>query len=277
MPGPAASPIEHEVGRADARPVACPVILVANRKGGTGKTTVAVNLAAELVRTVGPALILDLDPQGHAGLGVGVIAKPGEPTVHDLFTGRRTGLEDAIRATSVEGLDVVPADRCFVGDYAVREPRTLSRALEPLRRRYAAIVLDTPPTVDALLVNALVAADRCLVPTVLHWLALDGVSQFARLFFKVAAHFNPALGQLAIVPVLVDTRSTMQRAVLAELVRRYGPERICRAIRVDVSLAEAFGQGIPVRNYRPASRGAADFERLCDDVSTVGSTYSPRI
>ncbi|NJL08041.1 MAG: ParA family protein [Methylacidiphilales bacterium] len=88
---------------------------------------------------------------------------------------------------------------------------------------------------------------------------------------------QPALGSLAIVPVLVDTRSTMQRAVLAELIRRYGPERIFRAIRVDVSLAEAFGQGVPVRAYRPASRGAADFERLCGEISSIGKTYSPSL
>ncbi|WP_170263536.1 ParA family protein [Blastochloris sulfoviridis] len=251
------------------------MILVANRKGGTGKTTVAVNLAAELVRTHGPTLLVDMDPQGHAGLGLGVIAKAGEPTVHDLFTGRAARLEEAVRPTSIAGLDIVPADRGFAGDFTVREPRALAAALEPLRARYAAIVLDTPPTVDAALVNALAAADRCLVPTVLHWLALDGVSQFARLFFRVAAYVNPALGPLAIVPVLVDTRSTMQRAVLAELIRRYGPERIFRAIRVDVSLAEAFGQGVPVRAYRPASRGAADFERLCGEISSIGKTYSP--
>lgn len=251
------------------------VILIANRKGGTGKTTVAVNLAAELVRTRGPTLVVDLDPQGHAGLGLGVIAKAGEPTVHDLFTGQSARLDGAIRRTSVDGLDVIPANRGFSGEFTVREPRTLAAALAPLRARYAAIVLDTPPTVDAILVNALVAADRCLVPTLLHWLALDGLSQFARLFFRVAAHVNPALGALAIVPVLVDTRSTMQRAVLAELIRRYGPERIFRAIRVDVSLAEAFGLGIPVRAYRPASRGAADFERLCGEVSSFAKTYSP--
>ncbi|NJL08086.1 MAG: AAA family ATPase [Methylacidiphilales bacterium] len=126
-----------------------PVILVANRKGGTGKTTVAVNLAAELVRTHGPTLLVDIDPQGHAGLGLGVIAKAGEPTVHDLFTGRSTRLEGAVRPTSIEGLDIVPADRSFAGDFTVREPRALAVALEPLRARYAAIVLDTAPISSA--------------------------------------------------------------------------------------------------------------------------------
>lgn len=243
------------------------ILAVANRKGGTAKTTTAVNLAASLAERGRRVLLVDLDSQGHAGLGFGVRARPGEPTVHDLFRG--TGVTDlgrAVRRAAVPNVDVLPADRGFSGPDGAVAPLGLAAALKPLATDYAVILIDTAPTADALLISALASAHHVLVPTQLSHLAVDGVGQFARAFFRVATSLNPGLRGLSIVPVQVDLRITMQREALEQLASRFGRERLLAGIRTDIALAEAFGCGRPVRYVKPRARAVQDFELLCDHV-----------
>lgn len=243
------------------------ILAVANRKGGTAKTTTAVNLAAALGQRGCRVLLVDLDTQGHAGLGFGVRASTGQPTVHDLYRG--TGGADlgrAIRSTAVPNVDVLPADRGFSGPDGPVAPLALATALRSLAEAYAMILIDTAPTADALLINALASAHHVLVPTQLHHLAVDGVAQFARSFFHVATTLNPALGGLSILPVQVDLRITMQRDALEQLTTRFGRERLLPGIRSDIALAEAFGHAVPVRHFKARARAIQDFEQLCDHV-----------
>ena len=243
------------------------ILAVANRKGGTAKTTTVVNLAAALAHRGLRVLLVDLDSQGHAGLGFGVRAAPGEPTVHDLYRGSGAAdLARAVRTTVVPEVDVLPADRGFPGPDGTVAPLALATALKPVAEAYAVTLIDTAPTADALLVNALASAQHVLVPTQLHHLAVDGVGQFARSYFRVATTLNPELRGLSIMPIQVDLRITMQREALERLEGRFGRERLLPGIRPDIALAEAFGREVPLRYFKPRSRAVQDFDVLCSHV-----------
>ncbi len=242
------------------------ILAVANRKGGTAKTTTTVNLAAALGARGLRVLLVDLDTQGHAGLGFGVRAAPGQPTVHDVFRGGGAAITRGIRSTAVPNVDVLPADRAFAGPDGPVAPLGLAAALKPLSEAYRVTLIDTAPTADALLINALASAHHVLVPTQLHHLSVDGVGQFARSFFRVATTLNPELRGLSILPVQVDLRVTMQREALEQLKARFGPERLLPGIRPDIALAEAFGREVPLKHFKPRSRAIQDFETLCSHV-----------
>jgi chromosome partitioning protein len=242
------------------------VIAVANRKGGVGKTTTAVNVAAELGSRGRRVLLIDLDPQGHAGLGLGVVATRDEASVHQIFRQRPIDLSAAIKASDVVNVDVLPSEREFQVHDAVNDPLRLVRSLSTLSERYDEIVIDTSPTVDVSTVAALAAADHVLIPTQLQHLAHDGVVRFATVLLRVATALNRRFADLAIVPIQIDVRINLQRMVLARLVKEFGHKRIFRGIRTDVALAEAFGSHTAVRYYRPQSRAAADYAFLTDDI-----------
>ena len=242
------------------------IIAVANRKGGVGKTTTAVNVAAELAGRGHRVLVVDLDPQGHAGLGLDVVASRSEATVHQVFRDGAVDLEPAVRKSGVTDIDVLPAEHDFDAHAAVNDPRKLARGLAAFEGRYDEIVIDTSPSIDVTTVSALTAAQYVLIPTQLHHLAYDGVVRFSAVLLKVASMVNRRFADLAIVPVQVDIRTRLQCLVLAKLVKEFGPKRVFRGIRTDISLAEAFGSRMPVRLYGPQSRAATDYALLTDDI-----------
>lgn len=153
------------------------IIAISNRKGGTGKTTVSVNLAAELAALGLRVLLIDLDSQGHCAVGCGVKPKAGEPSVHRLFIDPAATLSDAIVPTIMNKLWLAPADPLFDHGSGERDDQRLRNAIadEKLAERFDIIVIDTPPSLDALLVNGLLAATRVLVPYVPHYLSYEGV------------------------------------------------------------------------------------------------------
>ena len=191
------------------------VIAVANRKGGVGKTTTAVNVAAELASRGRRVLVVDLDTQGHASLGLGVVAARAGLGAHSVFRNAKMDLGAAIQTSKSCGVDVLPPERELQGCEYVSDPLRLARALAPLAANYDDVVIDTSPAVDVVMVAALAAADRLLIPTQLQHLSYDGVVKFARVLLSVATQLNRSLVDFAIVPVQIDMRINLQRLVLA--------------------------------------------------------------
>jgi chromosome partitioning protein len=245
------------------------IIAVANRKGGVGKTTTTVNLAAELASRGRRVLVVDLDPQGHAGIGLDVIASQSEATVHQIFREGPIDLASAVRKSRVTDIDVLPAERDFDVHRTVNDPLRLARGLAALGEQYDDIVIDTSPSVDVTTVAALAAAHHVLIPTQLQHLAYDGIIRFSNVLFKVATMLNARFTDLAIVPIQIDVRTHLQRIVLAKLMKEFGHKRVLRGIRTDISLAEAFGSSTPVRYYRPQSRAATDYALLTEDILSL--------
>lgn len=252
------------------------VLSVSNRKGGSGKSTTVVNLAAEWAASGRRVLVVDLDTQGHAGLGLGLTAARGQPTAHDLFRRPEVDLIAAARPSAWPGLSCVPADPLFEGE-GCRDPDLLARQLRrpELAERFDLILLDTPPSLDFLLINALTAADGVLIPMLPHVLSAEGVSQLSRLFFRVARTSNPDLRLLGILPVMVNPRINHHQDSLAAVTRQFGAERMMRGIRSDIALAESFAAGQPARVYAPRSRGAMDYFLLAGDLAQVWRPLSP--
>ena len=242
------------------------VLAIANRKGGTGKSTIAVNLAAEFGALGYRTLVIDLDPQGHAGFGFGANAADERRSVHTVFVEAQVDLSGSIQHTNEPDVDLIPADRNF-GQTRIDDPQCLARALDPIRSRYDVILLDCPPAAADIIVSALLAADGVLVPVTLDHLALDGAQQFARSYHRVMLSLHATLLGLAITPMRVDLRSSLQKFILSKALRGFGRAQVTSGIRADVAVGEAFGHRRPLRRYRQYARAADDFRVLAGDVA----------
>jgi chromosome partitioning protein len=244
------------------------VLTISNRKGGSGKSTSAVNLAAEWAARGARTLVVDLDTQGHAGLGLGVTAAKGAATAHSVFQDPAFDIRAAIVATQWPNLSCVPADQLFDGRGASQDLTALRRQLRrpEMAALFDIVVLDTPPSLDFVLMNAMAAADGVLIPMLPHALSAEGVKQLSRLFFRIATTANPGLKMLGLLPVMVNSRVNHHRNVLADVTRQFGPERVLRGVRTDIVLAEAFAAGKPIRAFAPRSRGGMDYFLLADEL-----------
>ncbi|MBC7685998.1 MAG: ParA family protein [Bdellovibrionales bacterium] len=239
-------------------------IVVSNRKGGAGKTTVSVNLAAELAALGLRVLLVDLDSQGHCAVGVGIKVGKATPTVHDVFRSVDARLAAAVQPTAFDNLALAPADPLFEHGEGLRDEGLLKRALAEAEivANFDVVILDTPPSLDILLLNALTAANWVVVPFVPHPLASEGVKQLMRVLFKIISGSNQQLKLAGFLPMMGNEQIRVHRSVTGDVAQQFGVARLLPAIRSDIRAAEAFAAGKPVRYYAPRSRAAEDFAEL---------------
>ena len=238
--------------------------VVSNRKGGTGKTTVTVNLASELASLGKRVLLVDLDTQSHCAVGLGIKVTKDMPTVHDIFRNANAKLATAIQKTAFENLSLAPANPLYEHGEGLRHEGLLKQALaeEEIVNNFDVVILDTPPSHDILLLNALVAANWVVVPYMPHPLASEGARQLMRVLFKVISGSNQQLKLAGFLPMMASDSIRIHRAVIKDVTHQFGASRMLPGIRNDIRLAESFGVGKPIRYFAPKSRGAEDFAKL---------------
>ncbi|MBA2503341.1 MAG: ParA family protein [Pyrinomonadaceae bacterium] len=246
------------------------VIAIANQKGGVGKTTTAINLAAAFARRGNRVLLLDLDPQGNSSISF-LDSHAIEHSAYELMTDGQSAAEIYIHPTALENLEVIPArinlaklEAKLVGDFDA--PFRLKDRLESFRRKYDLIVIDTPPTLGLTTVNALVAATHVLIPIQSSYFALEGTDDLLETIEKVKARPNPNLRLLGVVITLHDRRTTLAREVCGQIREVFGEKTFETVITKSVRLEEAPAHKESIFTFAPNSSGANEYAQLCEEV-----------
>jgi chromosome partitioning protein len=245
-----------------------------NQKGGVGKTTTVVNLAAYLALSGTRTLVIDLDPQGNATSGLGVDRRTVAASSYEALVDR-TPIAELIMSTSIDGLALVPSSVALSGaevelvDVSARE-RRLAASLGELNGRFDRILIDCPPSLGLLTLNALTAADGVLIPIQTEYYALEGLSQLVNTIRRVREGLNPRLEIEGVVLTMYDARTNLSAQVASEVRRHMNGTVYDTVVPRSVRLSEAPSHGLPIALYDPASRGANAYRALAGEVTARG-------
>jgi chromosome partitioning protein len=246
------------------------ILAVTNQKGGVGKTTTSVNLAAGLAHSGMRVLLVDLDPQGNATMGSGIDKRAVKETVYQVLLGIATA--DSVRRKSESGgYDAIPANRDLAGaevelvELEHRESR-LKAALKPLSEQYDFVLLDCPPALNMLTVNGLVAAHAVMIPMQCEYYALEGLSDLLNTIKKVRQHLNPKLEIEGLLRTMYDPRNTLAQQVSAQLQEHFGDKVYATVIPRNVRLAEAPSFGKPAVSFDRECKGSQAYMALADEI-----------
>ncbi|WP_449241451.1 ParA family protein [Desulfoscipio gibsoniae] len=253
------------------------IIAISNQKGGTGKTTTAINLGASLASSGQKTLIVDLDPQANLTTGIGLPIAEDSPGAYELIMHEAT-LEDIIVQTNMEGLDAVPSSIMLAGAEAQllgeigRESQLRSALLHPIIQEYKYVLIDTPPSLGVLMVNALAAAHMVIIPSQPQAFALKGLGNLLEIVDRVRLRINLELSEWKVLPTLVDYRRKEDRINLADLKEKYKGNVFATEIRINSKLIEAAARGRAVNVYDRQSTGAKSYLDLAAELlgQTVG-------
>ncbi|GAB4420167.1 MAG: ParA family protein [Thermodesulfovibrionales bacterium] len=246
------------------------VIAIVNQKGGVGKTTTAINLGASLALAEKDILIVDTDPQGNSTSGLGINRDEITKSLYDAYAGRYSA-HDVIISTTVQHLDIIPSTVDLLGvevELVGREGREwiLSRIITQIKEKYRYILIDCPPSLGLLSLNALVAADSVIVPVQCEYYALEGLGLLTKTLQRVRNSFNPALEIKGILLTMFDPRNSLSHQVAHEVRRYFGDKVFDTVIPRNVTLGEAPSHGKPAILYDVRSRGAQSYLSLAKEV-----------